>query len=146
MVDNREDPSSFTVKKKVDETWKDSVEKEKGGAGSAAPQGPAKPDAAAKTSHGNKPEEEASADFEPSFSSLITSLGVQAFMALGEFPGSADAEQVPPVNLVQAKSLIDILEILSEKTKGNLTKEEAAMLQEMLVGLKMKFVEKSGKF
>jgi len=144
MADNREGPSGFTVKKKVDETWKDNVEKEKG-AGGPAPKASAQPEPVTQTPSEAEPIEETPQEFEPSFASLVTSLGVQAFMSMGEFPGSSAAEQAPPVNLVQAKSLIDILEILSEKTKGNLTKDEAAMLQEMLYGLKMKFVEKSGK-
>ncbi|PIU40446.1 MAG: hypothetical protein COT00_01605 [Candidatus Omnitrophica bacterium CG07_land_8_20_14_0_80_50_8] len=132
MADPREMPPGSTVKKKVDESWKNNVEKEKSAPGPAV-----------KSSDESEPANGPA--LEPSFSSLITSLGVQAFMALGEFPDSTATGQTPTVNLVQAKSLIDVLEILSEKTKGNLTKEEAAMLQEMLYGLQMKFVKKSGK-
>ena len=122
MADNHADPSGFSVKKKVDESWKDNVEKEK----ESIESGPSAPP-----------------DFTPSFSSFVTTLGMQAFVALGEFQSPASAEPAPPVDLVQAKSLIELLQILSEKTKGNLTEDEAAILQEILYGLKMKFVEKS---
>ena len=125
MDDTHENPSGFSVKKKVDESWKDNVEKEKDFTG---------------------PNTESLSDIKPSFASFVTTLGMQAFVALGEFQGSASPEaEAPQVDLAQAKSLIDILQILSEKTKGNLTEEEAAMFQEILYGLKMKFVEKSGK-
>ena len=134
MADNHENPSGFSIKKKIDESWKDNVKKEKDTAG-PAPQASTDPELDAD----NLP------DFEPSFSSLVTTLGMQAFVALGEFQEHAPAEQAPSVDLAQAKSLIDLLQILSEKTKGNLTQDEAAMLQEILYGLKMKFIEKSGK-
>ena len=134
MAAHHEDPAGFSIKKKVDESWKDNVEKEK-----EAVEPTARPLA------GPEPAAEEPAHFEPSFSSLVTTLGMQAFVALGEFQSPATAEQAPSIDLAQAKSLIDLLEILSEKTKGNLTTDEAAMLQEILYGLKMKFIEKSGK-
>ncbi len=124
MADTHENPSGFTVKKKVDESWKDSVKKEKETA---------------------EPVPQETPELVPSFSSLITTLGTQAFVALGEFQNPESQEPGPAVDLVQAKSLIDLLQILSEKTKGNRTPEESAMLEEILYGLKVKFVEKSGK-
>ncbi len=45
-----------------------------------------------------------------------------------------------PVNLPQAKEIIDILRILEEKTKGNLTEEETNVLHDMLYTLQMKYV------
>ncbi len=45
------------------------------------------------------------------------------------------------VNLPQAKEMVDILSILEEKTKGNLTSEEAAVMKDMLYTLRMKYVE-----
>ena len=133
MVDNHENPSGFNIKKKVDESWKNDVEKEKETV-----------EPATQASAHPGPGAEHPANYEPSFSSFVTMLGMQAFAALGEFQGPGCAEQTPSVDLAQAKSLIDLLQILSEKTKGNLTKDEAATLQEILYGLKMKFVEKSG--
>lgn len=43
----------------------------------------------------------------------------------------------------QAKYLIDLLDVLAEKTKGNLTSQETEMLEGIRYELKMKFVEKS---
>ena len=53
------------------------------------------------------------------------------------------ASQIPalPVNLPQAKEIIDILRILEEKTKGNLTEEETNVMRDMLYTLQMKYVE-----
>ena len=78
---------------------------------------------------------------EVNFSALIFSLGTQALMQLGEMedPVSKKKEQ----NLPQAKQTIDILEILQEKTKGNLTTEEESLLNNLLYDLRMRFVSLS---
>jgi hypothetical protein len=47
----------------------------------------------------------------------------------------------PPVNLSQAKEIIDILSMLEGKTRGNLNPEEQAMLEDMLYALRMKYVD-----
>jgi hypothetical protein len=122
VADNHENSSGFTIKKKVDETWKDNAEKEKESVESA---------------------HEPKADAAPSFSSLVTTLGMQAFMALGELQSSEAPTEPPVIDLAQAKALIELLQVLSDKTQGNLTQEESSMLAEILYGLKMKFVEKS---
>ena len=46
-----------------------------------------------------------------------------------------------PMNLSQAKEIIDILSILDEKTRGNLTSDEGAVLRDMLYALRMKYVD-----
>lgn len=78
------------------------------------------------------------------FSSFVFSLSTSAMMLMGE---QLDPRQSPvPVNLAQAKEIIDILSLLETKTKGNLTGEEQSVLTEMLYALRMKFVElSSGK-
>jgi hypothetical protein len=51
-----------------------------------------------------------------------------------------------PVNLSQAKEIIDILSVLEAKTKGNLSSEEQSVLTDMLYALRMKYVDlASGK-
>lgn len=78
------------------------------------------------------------------FSSLVFSMGTTALMLMGEQldPG----QQRLPVNLAQAKEIIDILSVLEAKTKGNLTSEEQAVLGDMLYALRMKYVDlASGK-
>lgn len=73
-----------------------------------------------------------------SFSSFVFSLGTSSLMLMGE---SLDPQQPsPPVNLPQAKEIIDILSMLEEKTKGNLSSEEASVLGDMLYTLRMKYV------
>lgn len=74
-----------------------------------------------------------------SFSSFIFSLGTSALMFMGE-QFSPD-HPTSGVNLPQAKEIIDILSVLEEKTKGNLTEEEATVIRDMLYTLRMKYVE-----
>ncbi len=78
------------------------------------------------------------------FSSFVFSLGTSSLMLMGE---SLDPSQPsPPVNLPQAKEIIDILSMLEEKTKGNLSSEENSVLGDMLYTLRMKYVNAtSGK-
>ncbi|MDA1054613.1 MAG: DUF1844 domain-containing protein [Planctomycetota bacterium] len=72
-----------------------------------------------------------------SFSFLVTSLATQALATMGQVPG---ADGKPIVQLKHAKHFIDTLAILEEKTKGNLTADEAAMLENVLHELRLLFV------
>jgi hypothetical protein len=75
------------------------------------------------------------------FSSFVFSLGTSALMSMGE---QLDPRQERlPVNLPQAKEIIDILSMLEEKTRGNLSKEEQAVIQDLLYALRMKYVDLS---
>ncbi len=78
---------------------------------------------------------------EASFSLFTSSLVTQALISLGEVenPFSKKNEQ----NLDQAKFTIDTLEIIREKTKGNLTEDEAKLLDTALYDLRMGYIEKS---
>ncbi|MGE3153056.1 MAG: DUF1844 domain-containing protein [Nitrospiraceae bacterium] len=73
------------------------------------------------------------------FSTFVFSLGTSALMLMGERldPG----QQELPVNLPQAKEIIDILSLLETKTQGNLTSDEQSVLTDMLYALRMKFVD-----
>jgi hypothetical protein len=72
------------------------------------------------------------------FSSFVISLGSSSLMLMGE---QLDPHQTPmPVNLPQAKEIIDLLSVLEDKTKGNLTSEEQTVLRDMLYALRMKYV------
>ena len=44
-----------------------------------------------------------------------------------------------PLNLPQAKEIIDLLSMLEEKTRGNLTADEQVVMKDMLYALRMKF-------
>ena len=78
------------------------------------------------------------------FSSFVISMGSSALMLMGEQldPGQA----AMPLNLPQAKEIIDLLSMLEEKTRGNLTPDEQVVMKDMLYALRMKFVSlTSGK-
>ena len=102
--------------KRVDETWKETISKE---------------------NKENQPELDKLGAV--SFSSLVTSLGIQALMAMGELkaPGAEKVE----TDLVAAQETIDLLLILKEKTKGNLASEEEATLKSLIAELQMKFIQ-----
>ncbi|MEC4675135.1 MAG: DUF1844 domain-containing protein [Nitrospirota bacterium] len=75
------------------------------------------------------------------FSSFILSLGTSTLMLLGE-QFSPD-QPAAPVNLPQAKEIIEILSMLETKTQGNLSSDEATVLLDMLYTLRMKYVERA---
>ena len=73
-----------------------------------------------------------------SFEILISMMFTQAMSMLGHIPDPSGAEI--PVNKPYAKHTIDTLEMLGEKTQGNLTEEESQMLSEALHALRMAYV------
>jgi Domain of unknown function (DUF1844) len=78
------------------------------------------------------------------FYTFCLSLGSSAFVHLGDapHPEGGDAR----VSLLLAQQTIDILGMLQEKTKGNLTDEEAKFLDNLLLDLRLRYVRKtSGK-
>jgi hypothetical protein len=80
-----------------------------------------------------------------SFSTLVSLLATQAMAALGQLPDPQTNQ--PVVRLAMAKHFIDSLEVLQQKTKGNLADVESGMLENMLFELRMVFVtvqKKSG--
>ena len=110
-----EEEQLFNTTKRIDESWKEQVSKEKG----------------------KVPEVHERSGF--SFSTFITSLGIQAFVQMGEIkpPGSEKIE----VDLDAARETIDLLLMLKEKTKGNLSQEEDRLLSSLIADLQLKFVE-----
>jgi hypothetical protein len=77
----------------------------------------------------------------PDFSFFITTLALQASIALGQIPSpSTDKTEEDPI---QAKFLIDTLAMLQEKTKGNLTSDETALLENVLYDLRMIYIGKN---
>jgi hypothetical protein len=75
------------------------------------------------------------------FGTFVLSLGSSALVHLGEIqhPETAEAKE----NLALARQTIDLLAMLEEKTKGNLSAEEERFLRDLLADLRLKFVEKS---
>jgi hypothetical protein len=155
----------------VDESWKDQVEREKEaakarvGATAPSPEGKRATDApmpasaeesarqrAAQATGEEQPFGEPAGDSAqtenrdyalppPSLAFLITTLGTQAMVALGEVPNpiSGKMERLPN----QAKHFIDTLGMLEEKTAGNRTPEESALLTSLLHQLRMAFVSQA---
>jgi hypothetical protein len=77
------------------------------------------------------------------FATFVLSLSHSALMHLGEAP-DPDTNQTR-VDLPLAKQNIDILVLLEEKTKGNLSGDEERLLAQVLFDLRMRFVESSKK-
>ncbi len=75
------------------------------------------------------------------FATFVLSLSHSVLMHLGEAP-DPDTNEVE-ANLPLAKQNIDILGLLEEKTKGNLTGDEERLLAQVLFDLRMRFVERS---
>jgi hypothetical protein len=88
-----------------------------------------------ETAHSDPPQ---GSGIPVTFSSFVISLGSSSMMLMGE---QLDPQQPPmPPNLPQAKDIIDLLSVLENKTTGNLTTEEQAVLRDMLYALRMKYV------
>jgi hypothetical protein len=94
---------------------------------------PAPTPAPGKRSRGEVPRELPPADF----ATLVLSLGSSAIMYLGEDPQGNQTER----NLPMAKHAIDLLSVLEDKTKGNLSAEEAHILESLLFDLRLRYVE-----
>jgi hypothetical protein len=72
------------------------------------------------------------------FERVIQSLYMQALLQLG---GAAEPGQQPRVDLLGARQTIDMLSIVAEKTKGNLTDTESKLVQTALFEVRMGFLE-----
>ena len=118
----------------IDEDWKSQVEEEK--------------EQLKRHESDQSPEASASEaadtgeEFPPaSFTSHLMTLATQATAAMGQIPDPSSPDQPPPVNLGFAQYMIDSLAVLQEKTQGNLTEEEAALLENLIHQLRMLYVE-----
>lgn len=78
------------------------------------------------------------------FGTFVLSISTSALVQLGEAPGPETGERLEP-NLVLAQQTIEILEMLREKTRGNLDPEEERLLDGVLYDLRMRFVEVRGR-
>lgn len=129
----------------------------RGGGGAEAPPPPAAPQGAEPAKpeppHVAAPPEAAAprADAAPKsatplpkldFSTFVFSLSTSGFYHLGLVPDPATG-QPGEKNVELARQTIETLEILEEKTRGNLDAEETRLLQSLLYELRMRFVEAS---
>jgi len=82
---------------------------------------------------------------EANFSGLVSMLATQAFYALGLIRPEGDEDKKVEPDWDIAKFNIDMLGMLEEKCKGNLSEEEASLLKSSLEQLRMLFVQLSKK-
>ncbi len=81
-------------------------------------------------------------EFPPiDFASFIISLSTSVLIYLGEIPDPLSNEKKE--DLISAKQTIDLISLLKEKTKGNLTQQEEEFMENILYDLKMRFVKAS---
>jgi len=118
--------------KRVDEDWKRRAQAEKEvDAAKVAPPPPPAP-----ATPGAPPRAEAKP--HPMFGGLVESLASQALLYMGAMrdPMTGQVHQ----DLQQAQTMIEMLGMLDEKTRGNLSKEESDMLKQVLDEVRMHFV------
>ena len=77
-----------------------------------------------------------------SFTAFVVSVASSAAIHFGDLP-DPNTGQLAEVNLDGAAQMIDILALLEEKTRGNLTMEERQVLEQVLYELRLRFVEAS---
>jgi hypothetical protein len=115
----------------IDEDWKSQVAAEK----AAAEREPAPTPSGEAEEAGPPP----AGQYPPaSFEMLVTMFASEAMAGLGQFPHPLTGKQ--QVDLEQARYAIDMLEMLAEKTKGNLVPAEETGLRELLHQLRMSFI------
>jgi hypothetical protein len=115
----------------IDEDWKSQVQAEKEQAAKSKPS-EAPGEAAGQAGGGDVPMPPASLEL------LLTTLATEALVALGQVPHPATGEA--HVHRNQAQYLIDTIDVLRAKTKGNLTPGEQELIDSLLHQLRMVFV------
>jgi hypothetical protein len=109
----------------IDEDWKSQVEAEKEAMAHETDKGPTQPTFPA--------------DLPPaSFEMLVTTFASEAMVALGQVPNPFTNEHT--LSWDHARYAIDMLQVLQDKTTGNLSTEEAAMIETLLHQLRLAFV------
>jgi hypothetical protein len=75
-----------------------------------------------------------------SFVEFVIGLATNAAVHFGDIPDPISGQRSEP-NLDGASQVIEILSLLEQKTKGNLTAEERQVLEQVLFELRMRFVD-----
>ncbi len=78
-----------------------------------------------------------------SFLAFLYSLAGSAAVHFGDVPDPASGEKRAP-NFEQAGHVIEVMSMLEQKTKGNLSSEERQFLEQVLYELRMRFVALKG--
>lgn len=122
------------TKKRVDESWKEQAEREKTVTASSAPT--AHPGGAPEASAGDRDDIP-----QARFDLFVSGLAMEALIALGDMPHPVTRKQ--SANLPHAKYLVDVLGILEDKTKGNLSVDEERLVKDTLYQLRMRYLAKA---
>lgn len=111
--------------------------------GEERPQKEAQPSAAEekpKIQESSQTTPEQVSDYPPiTFTNFVLSLSTSALFHFGDFPDSEGGASQK--NMPAAKQTIDILDMINEKTKGNLNENENSLIQGVLYELKMRYVK-----
>jgi hypothetical protein len=75
----------------------------------------------------------------PTFAELINMIAVQAIVGFGGMTGPG-GERIPP-NLEIAKHYVDMLQVLEDKTKGNLTDDEKSLFDQVMYEIRMRYIQ-----
>ena len=78
------------------------------------------------------------------FTAFVVSLATTAAIHLGDLADPQTGERLE-LNLEGAAQMVEILALLDEKTRGNLTAEERQVLEQVLYELRMRFIDASGQ-
>ena len=139
MTGRDESPAMSEEKKIIiDEDWKAQVQAEK----QAEKQAAGKPPAPGEAAPGEAASAAGASDDHPmppaSLELLVSSLVTEALIALGQVPHPATGKASFHPHL--AKYMIDMIDMLHQKTKGNVTPEEEQFFDQLLHQLRMAFV------
>ena len=94
-----------------------------------------------ETPHEEKAEKDTASLPEITFTNLILSISTSALIQLGEIEDPIS--KTPSKNLPLAKQTIDLIGMLKDRTKGNLSPEEEKMVQHILYDLRIRYVKAS---
>ena len=75
-----------------------------------------------------------------SFAGFVISLATTAAVHFGDIPDPNTGEKME-TDLVAAHQMIDLISLLQDKTKGNLTDDEAKLVDDLLYELRMRYVQ-----
>jgi Domain of unknown function (DUF1844). len=132
-MEEKKKDSGFVVKDKrlFDESGKERPQEE--AQSSAAEEKP-------KVQESSQTEPKQESDYpHVTFTNFVLSLSTSALFHFGDFPDPEGGKTEK--NLPAAKQTIDILDMINEKTKGNLNENENSLIQGVLYELKMRYVK-----
>jgi hypothetical protein len=137
MADEKKEPSEFKVVDRRSFTpegsrREDVPTEQKKTEPPPPPQGPPRPEVVEER-------EEQFPEEATGFETLVSYLSTTAMFQLGLIAGPG-GERIPP-DMVNAQRTIDLLQVLQEKTSGNLTPQETRLLDDVLYELRMTFME-----